>query len=197
SGPEGLALFWRGPVTGVDLAFKRRPLHQAVRASALALPFQDRSWPAVVSCDMLEHLAPVSRSQAVMEIARVARESVFLAFPSGPAAETCYADLARRLHPRVPGWLADHLVHGLPDAAEVAGWLRSQGWSVKVSWHESVATHMQLVAYESRWLIGALSYGLTRLVGPWLAPRLPINSEGPLLRALLIAERSSSNMMDR
>src|SRR6266498_1311702 len=71
SGPEGLAMFWRGNVVGVDSIFKRRPIHRAIQASALSLPFCDRAWRIVVSCDMLEHIHPSVRSQAVKEISRV------------------------------------------------------------------------------------------------------------------------------
>ena len=188
SGPEGLAMFWPGRVVGADIAFKRRPLHQALGASALALPFADQSWPLVVSCDTLEHIPPDQRLPAVRELARVTGDTLLLAFPSGQAAATGYADLAQHLS-TPPGWLCEHLARGLPDADVVAGWLADSGWSVRQSWHEPVEAHCRLMRWETQPVVQAVTYGLTRLCGPWLATRLPLSDKGPLLRALLIARR--------
>lgn len=189
SGPEGLGLFWRGRVVGVDIAFKRQPLHRAVATSALALPFLDRSWPLVVSCDMLEHTPSTLRRATVAEVARVTGQALFLAFPSGAAAQACYTELAQRFPSHVPDWLAEHVAHGLPDAEEVAGWLQADGWTVRLQWYESVAAHGRLMRWETRRLVQAFTYSLMRLAGPWLAPHWPRQDDEPLLRALLIAER--------
>lgn len=191
SGPEGLAMFWSGPVTGVDLAFKRRPLHRPVRGSALALPFAGRSWPLVVSCDTLEHILPVDRPAALSELARVSGETLLLAFPSGPAATTCYQALARRLGEPRPAWLAEHLAHPLPQVEPAVARLEEAGFTVSVSWFESAAAHARLMAWESRRPVQALTYGLMRLAGRWLAPRWPVavGDDDSLLRAFLIAER--------
>lgn len=191
SGPEGLALFWPGRVVGLDLTFKRRPLHAALRASALTLPFAGRAWPLVVSCDMLEHIPPPQRWRAVSELTRVTGQTLLLAFPSGPAAAECYANLARRLPAPMPVWLAEHLHHGLPDVAPVITWLQEGGFSVQSTWYESARAHERLMGWETRKPVQLLTHGLTRLMGPWLASHWPVARDGPLLRALLIAERSS------
>lgn len=192
SGPEGLALVWRGAVVGADPGFKRRPLHRAVAATTLALPFPTRSWPLVVSCDTLEHLPPPLRPAAVAEMARVADTTLLIAFPSGPAALDCYVELAASLPRPLPGWLREHLTHGLPDAGEVAGWLRAAGWWVETRWYEPARAHLGLMRWETRRPIQFLTYSLMRLAGPWLAPRWPVGQSGPLLRALLVAERRSA-----
>lgn len=189
SGPEGLAMFWRGQVTGIDSIFKRRPMHRAAQASTLALPFSDRSWSIVVSCDMLEHIQPAARRSAVKEMSRVCDQVLLLAFPSGAAAQECYAQLVRRCSAmRVP-WLLEHVEYGLPDAAEVSEWLQAEGWSVRTSWHESVAAHQRLMTFETLRPIQAITYALTRIAGAWLARHLPVSNDAPQLRAVLRAER--------
>lgn len=189
SGPEGLGMFWRGEVVGSDLAFKRRPLHRGVVASGLALPFAAQGCPVVVSCDMLEHVPPPERRAAVREMARVAGEALLLTFPSGQAAERMYQSLARELGAASPEWLQEHLAHGLPDGAQVAAWLREEGWRVEQSWYESAAAHGALMHWEVRWYVKLLTYALMRVAGPWLAPRWPIPSGGAPLRVLIRAER--------
>ena len=190
SGPEGLAMFWPGSVTGVDLAFKRHPLPRPVCASALTLPFAAQSWPTVLSCDMLEHIPPASRLTAVEALLRVTKDTLLLAFPSGPAAQQCYRDLAGRLSPTLPDWLAEHVTYGLPDADEVAGWLHARGWSIKVHWHESVAAHYRLMRLETLRPVQAITYGLMRLGGPWAARYWPVSNASPCLRALIVAQRN-------
>jgi hypothetical protein len=191
SGPEGLALFWRGPVVGADVVFKRRPLHRAVMASGLRLPFADRSFPTLVSCDMLEHVEPATRSAAVAEMARVAGEQLLLAFPSGPAAVAVYEELAAALAPVLPQWLEEHLTHGLPVADEVISWLQEGGWGVTVQWYESAAAHKQLMLVENHWLVKVGTYGLMRLAGPWFVRLASRPASGPWLRVLLKAKRAA------
>jgi hypothetical protein len=189
SGPEGLALFWPGQVVGIDLAFKRTPLHQPLRGSMLALPFATRSWATVISCDTLEHIPINLRRQAIAELARVAGQTLLVAFPSGAAAASCYQQLAHELGQPLPGWLVEHLTYGLPDAAQVADWLFETGWSVRTCWYESTASHRRLMRWETRRWIQPVTYGLTRLAGSWLVKHWPATRTGPFLRALLIARR--------
>ena len=191
SGPEGLAHFWRRPVVGMDLAFKRRPLHRAVVASALALPIAARTCPAVVSCDLLEHIPPTRRRTAVSEMARVAAKVVLLGFPSGDPATQIYRELARKLGSGAPDWLKEHLRYGLPEASQVAEWLRLLGWQVQPIWYESAEVHRHLMAWESRLPVKVVTFSLMRLLGPWLAPRMPVSSGKPPLRVLLVAERAA------
>lgn len=190
SGPEGVRMFWRGKVVGVDIGFKRHALHNAVIASALALPFEDRSCPFVVSCDMLEHVPTGLRHEAVMQMGRVAGTHLLLMFPSGPFAEEVYESLARK-YPRaeLPLWLKQHLEYGLPDAGQVEGWLREAGWQVRSSWYEPADLHEALLNWE--WLRGGkfLSYSLMRLLGPWIAPSLAIPDGGNKMRVVFKAVR--------
>jgi SAM-dependent methyltransferase len=189
SGPEGLAMFWLGLVAGVDVSYQRRPLHCATRASALALPFPDRSWPTVVSCDMLEHMPPALRRQAVQEMARVCEQFLVIAVPSGPAARACYARLSRQFPSHRIPWLGEHMRYGLPDADEVAALLDDRDWQVRIRWHESAVAHGILESLEVRWPFKVLSYAVMRVAGPWLAARWPVIDAMPRLRAFIYADR--------
>ncbi|MCA1648269.1 MAG: class I SAM-dependent methyltransferase, partial [Chloroflexi bacterium] len=73
-----------------------------------ALPFADRAFDVVVAVDLLEHLPPCDRGQAVAEICRVASACAVIACPAGGEALDADRRLARRLRARgqaVPGWL--------------------------------------------------------------------------------------------
>ena len=172
SGPEGLAMFWHGPVLGVDVHFKRRPIHPSIAASAIALPFADHTWPVVVSCDMLEHIPAQGRTRAVAEMARVTSERLYLAFPSGPWAWEVYLRLAARLGRRAPAWLHEHLQLGLPDAHKVAIQLRALGMEVTLHWYEGAESHYRLALVENG-PIRYATYALARVMGPLLVRLLP------------------------
>lgn len=192
SGPEGLRMFWRGAVIGIDVEFKRRPLHQAVLAAGAALPFRDASCPMVVGCDMLEHVAPCRREAVVSEMARVAAGALLLVFPSGEPAMRVYRDLAQEAGAGAPVWLREHLDNGLPDAEVVAGWLRDAGWSVSILWFESAQAHARLLRWELRQPVKLLTYSAMRLFGRWLVWCVPVVSTGPKLRVLIKAEHRSA-----
>jgi hypothetical protein len=187
SGPEGLSMFWHGCVVGVDWAFKRRPLHTGIQASALALPFRDQAFPAVVSSDVLEHIQPDLRHNAIMECQRVCQTDLLLTFPSGLAAEQAYRWLARRVQPQ-PVWLQEHLKNGLPDANRVADWLQALGWQVEMLWSEDAMMHVRLVRWEETAIGKLIDYSLSRLFGRWFAPRLPM-PRGVPLRVFIHARR--------
>jgi SAM-dependent methyltransferase len=127
SGSSGLAAWWPGPVTGVDLRFDGDPLPNlsTIAASAADLPFADRQFDAVVCVDVFEHLPPPVRRAAWSEMLRVARRAVWLAYPCGRAAtraDRMLAATARALRRSAPGWLAEHLEDGGLPAAESLSW---------------------------------------------------------------------------
>ncbi len=192
SGPEGLAMFWRGTVVGNDLHFKRPPIHHGVAASSLALPFGDGACPVVVSCDMLEHVPPPLRQEALNEMARVTGKLLLLGFPSGERAMQTYRTLSQRLRPSRPPWLEEHLAYGLPDADETRGWLHESGWNVTLRCYESAPLHERLVYWEHHLPIKLFTYGLMRLLGPWLVLHAPVSPKGHPLRVLICAERAAS-----
>ena len=192
SGSEGLQLFWRGKVVGIDLEFKRRTIHEGVIASGLALPIAGRSCPVVVCCDMLEHVCPDLRRQVVNQLAQATGETLLLTFPCGEAAERMYRSLAAGYRQaNLPSWLAEHLKYRLPDPQEIMGWLREMGWHPTMTWYESISTHKTLLNLELKVGGKYISYSLMRIIGPWLAPLIPIPGHDPKLRVLIKAARDS------
>jgi len=190
SGPEGLKLFWRGEVIGVDLRFKRLPIHHGINASGLALPFADNSSPVVVSCDMLEHVPPGERECAIAQLARVTNKTLLITFPSGETSEVVYQELASQFKSKnMPLWLKEHLEYGLPEERKVVDWLMAAGWIVKTRWYESAIAHKKLMCWENQYPGKFITYILMRLVGPLIAPRLLVPSSGPNLRVFIKAEK--------
>lgn len=125
SGSYGLAHYLpHRSVIGIDLGYSgaRAPNLQRTVGSVMDLPFPDRSFDVVVSSDMLEHVAPTDRSRAILEMKRVSRRLLVLAFPSGRAAEALDRGIAQRLTAlrlAVPDWLEEHLLHPYPTPQEV------------------------------------------------------------------------------
>jgi hypothetical protein len=148
SGASGLAAWWPGPVTGVDLRFDGTPPANltTVEGSVFDLPFPDRSHDAVVCTDVMEHLPPERRAEALEELLRVTSRVAWVSFPCGPdavAADRRIAGIARRLGREAPGWLLDHEEHGLPTQDEALSWpapgfRRGWAWSLPVRRHLAV-----------------------------------------------------------
>jgi hypothetical protein len=127
SGSSGLAAFWPGQMTGVDLRFDGTPLPnlRVVEGSALKLPFEDRSFEAVVCVDVFEHLPKAGRFPAFSELLRVARRLVWLSFPAGKAAlrtDRAIGRLGRIFRRPTPGWLIEHLEGSFPESGETLNW---------------------------------------------------------------------------
>ena len=132
SGRRGLSAFLRDvPVVGSDLepvSNGTGTTHAAfVQSTVTALPFCDRAFPAVSCIDVLEHLPPPQRLEAIRECVRVAAHAVVFAFPDGRDARRCdqafQRACAQRARP-VPAWVAEHLRHDLPTAQAVAEAIR-------------------------------------------------------------------------
>ena len=137
SGSGGAAEWTDAEIVGVDPAFERtserkRPNLIEHPGSVTAIPMPDASFDAVLCLDMLEHVPPADRPQAIAELTRVLAPGgrLLLTFPSGPAAEkldrwlaAAYAARHGKPHP----WAAEHLDLGLPDANEIAALARATG----------------------------------------------------------------------
>lgn len=100
------------------------------RASGTDLPFADRAFDVVVSCDTLEHVPPDGRGAFLDELRRVAGRAVVLAAPHATAgvgtAELALAEYLRSFN-HTNHMLDEHLAYGLPDPAWVDQWLEARG----------------------------------------------------------------------
>jgi hypothetical protein len=194
SGAEGIKLFWRGEVRGIDIHFKRRPLHHGILASILRMPLKKHSCPVVISCDLLEHIQPEHRQLMITELSRVSQEHLIIGFPSGDSARQTYQAIAKNYGSREkPAWLQEHLDLGLPDAIQVEKWLQVAGWDTELTWYESARRHEVLIDLEVRYSLKLLTYSLMRLIGPELVTRLRFiedTQEKPHMRVMIKATRS-------
>lgn len=124
SGTQGIAPYLPFRITGVDLAFdgEIHPNLDAVCQPGTRLPFGDKSFDFVVSVDMLEHVAPESRPEAVREMIRVARREVYLAVPCGAAAagqDKVLNEKYFQSRGAYYSYLDEHVVNGLPELEEM------------------------------------------------------------------------------
>lgn len=109
-------------------------------ADGAKLPFRDRSYDAVVSCDTLEHVPREQRDPLLRELVRVSRGWVVLACPCNTkgVAEADQAVLDQLLarfgedFPSVPV-LREHLGYGHPDPDATVATLREAGCEVAVA----------------------------------------------------------------
>lgn len=126
----GCAPYLKQRVVGLDIHFAP-PFHPdlvAVRGSAMAIPFADRSFDAAISLDMLEHIEPQSREQVVYELLRVAKSQVCIGVPCGEAAHLQDEELAReyrKRHGKDFHYLVEQISYGVPEKRDVLDYIHS------------------------------------------------------------------------
>lgn len=201
SGELGLSAFLRGlSIVGSDLqpSTGRDGHVNFVQSTATALPFHDGAFPAVSCIDVLEHLPPAHRAEAITECVRVASRVVLFAFPDGVRARTCdqaFREACRVRSRQVPVWVEEHLRHEYPVADGVAEHIRQAAASLgrRAQLTESACEPLAICrlvrAAASR---STLLYVLCNLwFGVWsFAIRAPQPGQG--YRAVLVAELSPS-----
>ncbi|RYG98415.1 MAG: methyltransferase domain-containing protein [Alphaproteobacteria bacterium] len=104
-----------------------------VVADARELPFGDRSYDAVVSLDVLEHIPPEGRYRAVEEMCRVAARVLVIGCPIDQPwvheAEHAAHAVWRRYFDEAYPWLEEHQEFGLVEPARVEAALTASGMS--------------------------------------------------------------------
>jgi hypothetical protein len=168
SGSRGIAAFTsRFHVTACDVSFDDYGGGDAGRdlgvtritGSVLALPFADTSFDVVLALDLLEHIAPPDRRTALSELRRVACSRLIVGCPCGPAAELSDQRLSAFYTQRgfpLPGWLVEHLDHGLPETDELLAAVRP-GDKVIIAPNASVTSHERVLRWEATPLRGRIA----------------------------------------
>lgn len=116
------------------------------------MSFRERSFDVTIAIDLLEHLAPEDRVQAISEICRVTRRRAVIACPAGNAAlegDRRVADRFTAAGRTKPGWLTEHLENGFPTADQVTAAAQPFG-GVTVLPNENVHAHERLVWAENQ-----------------------------------------------
>jgi len=129
----------------------------------LALPFADAAFDVVLALDLLEHIAPQDRARALSELRRVAARTLIVGCPCGVEGERAdqrLADYYRRRRAPLPGWLVEHLDHGLPDARELLAAAQERDEVVVVP-NASARSHERVLRWEATPIValGALRAG--------------------------------------
>lgn len=108
-------------LVGVDVYVQPERLEGAVPlvGDGSNLPFADRTFDAVVSSDVLEHVPAETRPAFLAEISRVSRDLVIVAAPFDTQGVAGVEEMIRRFVPIVTGkaqdQLDEHMENGLPD----------------------------------------------------------------------------------
>jgi SAM-dependent methyltransferase len=171
SGSRGLARWLPASlsVTAVDTTFDdygaaRRFAGRGARpvvGDVRELPFADRAFDAVAAVDLMEHVPPADRGRALDELARVTRRRLVVGCPVGARALQADRALSERLTASgrtPPGWIAEHLANGFPEADEIRGRLAPHG-RLQTEPNLSVGAHVRLMRAE----LSMAAYVPTRL----------------------------------
>jgi hypothetical protein len=135
SGANGIQPYLRNNyeiLVGTDIDFPgdKGPLEHRVVADATRLPFAAESFDVVVCLDVLEHMTPERRGSAILEMLRVARETVYIGFPAGRGAQL-QDELLDRVYAEERGhrypFLVEHLQHPLPSEDDLHRALEQSG----------------------------------------------------------------------
>ena len=181
-------------VVGIDvqLEAERLPGTPVALADGTRLPFPDGTFDAVVSSDVLEHVAPSGRSAFISELRRVSRDLVVVAAPFDTPGVAGVEELVRRYALTALGadqpQLEEHRLNGLPDLeATIAGAMDGGAEVTTVGagnlsdWLTMMVLRFQL---EARPALRPLSEGYDTLYNYAFADR---NDQGPFYRHLVIA----------
>lgn len=175
SGSRGIAAFTSGfEITACDVSFDdygggdagtRLPVRR-VQGSVLDLPFEEAAFDVVLALDLLEHINPADRTLALHELRRVSRGLLIVGCPCGRAAEAADKRLSEHLlkHGKsLPGWLVEHLDHGLPDSVELCGAARP-GDPFYIIQNVSAASHERVLRWEATPIVGRLTLIVAKMV---------------------------------
>ncbi len=176
SGSRGISRYvsarWELTACDVDFADYAAPVvgpagrASRVEASVLQMPFADDSFDVVVALDLLEHLAPQARPQALIQLRRVARRCLIVGCPTGVAALRSDERLARfyrRISRPVPLWLEEHLRNGFPEVATLTEHLGEDGELVLVA-NEALTAHALVSRVEALPVLWRLTTALSSVL---------------------------------
>ncbi|MCK4644222.1 class I SAM-dependent methyltransferase [bacterium] len=95
------------------------------------MPFEDLSFPAVISLDTLEHVSEEMRQEFIKECLRVSSECVLISVPLGSKAHILKEKELSQRYTEVFGcehtYLADHVEKGLPSLEQLEEYISSSG----------------------------------------------------------------------
>ncbi len=75
---------------------KELGIANCVTASVINIPFEDKKFDAVITCDVLEHLEKIDLKQAIDEIIRVTKKYLFIKVAIGPEKNRSFTNLLNK-----------------------------------------------------------------------------------------------------
>ena len=164
---------------------------RAIVASAVNLPFDDRSFDGVVLSDVLEHVPPARRRVVILEALRVVRKVAVFGFPSGAKAAEYDAKLAEyydRSREGRPEWLQEHIEYQPFPTKDLFDELPGE-WIVSSFDNENVAFHNWVMRREAHRL-GLYSFRILLAVAPRLMEyALRRADREPFYRKIVVVEK--------
>jgi SAM-dependent methyltransferase len=174
-----------------------------VQASVVRLPFPDKSWDIVVSIDMLEHIPPDCRTQALREMIRVTRRMLVLAVPVGEAAfqqDIELHDYYIAKHGEPHRFTREHVEFGLPKLAETSESLATAAERTGRKLHLDVRPNLN-IGFRSSFMKLALHKSfLARAMYVAMFPLAllgPVFDQGICYRTIFLARLEEENPLDR
>lgn len=198
-GEYGLAsLLSSNQVTGIDIgnSMLQSKNFEFLHGSIISLPFSQESFSIAASVDVLEHLPPEIRTQAISELVRVARDAVVLAFPCGLQARQTDESFAAQLNQfskSQPEWLDEHLDSPYPELQSVLSVIETEAVNhnkkarIKTFYSEPIRVTRLLRWAASR---SRLLYMTANLVAGVVHPLISQTNKDNSYRVILIAEFS-------
>lgn len=120
SGSLGITPYLNRKVTGIDLDFfgPQTDLLTKVRASAINIPFDNRSFDVVLMVDVIEHLPENDRKKALEEGFRIAKKLLVISVPEGKDAfleDKIISDYYYHIYKKEFPFLQEHRKYKLPE----------------------------------------------------------------------------------
>lgn len=124
SGSLGIVPYLKREIDGLDVDFTgpKTPLLKRIRGKADNLPFRKNSYDVAISVDVLEHIPPQLREQAIYELIKVAAKLVVIVIPQGDEAEKQDKSLHETWNKTFQDknqFLEEHVKYGLPKTEQV------------------------------------------------------------------------------
>lgn len=120
----GITPYLKKRVDGIDIDFSgpKTALLAKIKTKGTALPFHKNSYDAVISVDVLEHIEPESRAQAIHEIIRVAKKLAIIVVPTGEFSQKQDIELNdywQKVFKNKNQFLEEHVKNGLPETNQI------------------------------------------------------------------------------
>ena len=124
SGSLGIVPYLKKDIDGIDVDFngpQTKHLNK-IKGVATDLPFRKNSYDVSISVDVLEHIKPQDREEAIYEMLKVTKKLAVIVTPCGEHSENQDIELQKRwnrIFKEKNQFLEEHVKYGLPKNEDV------------------------------------------------------------------------------